>query len=226
MAIEIPEAQVESLALLAGSTAEQRERILRAIQEAPPTLFLAKLERHLVEASDLPRSLVRAVLTVSSSLLLTVERLAAPRNELAREVTALVLSRGMGGLKEGTPEAEAFRDFLLALMELENSIGVSAKATDVLADHHRPLLGSRILTDLRPIFSGKDDPRPIAGVVVHTLKLTSRAGRGEETTFYFALDEADLRALGETIERAMKKERALKAKLEEVKWPCIEITER
>lgn len=225
MAIQIPEAHLELVALVASATGEQRDRILEAIAEAPPTLFLTKLEEHLVGATDLPRALIRAVLAVTSSLLLTRERVGSAKTELAAEVAALAVSRGIAGLKEGAPEAQAFQEFLLALMEQEDSIGVSAKASDVLVDHHRPLLSCRILTDLRPIFSGKENPQPVAGVIVHTLKLITQVGRGEESTFYFALDEADLRDLAETIERAMKKEMALKVKLNEANWPCIEMTE-
>ena len=70
---------------------------------------------------------------------------------------------------------------LKLLLELDKSIGPTAKAWDIFTKHQRTYCSSRILTDVRPIFTG-ENPEVSGSVIVHTLALTHHEN-GEHQEF-------------------------------------------
>jgi hypothetical protein len=70
-------------------------------------------------------------------------------------------------------------------------------------------LDSRVLTDIRPIFSLKEDLHPTAAVIIHNLEFVTHTD-DRHTYTYIALDPNDLRKLKRTLERALQKEEILK----------------
>ena len=72
-------------------------------------------------------------------------------------------------------------------------------------------LSSRIITDIRPIFSLNINETPKAGVVIHNLHIHfSSSDEGAHRDVYFALDSADILALEGLIKRAKDREASLK----------------
>lgn len=223
MTIRIPEQQHRAVSAVVSAEPHQREEILHALAKAEPTLLLVKLESQLAESTDVPRELIRSVLTVASSLMMTAERHGLSGAELAEQVVDAVVTQELGLTKDSS-DAEMVRDFFTALLAADSVIRTTAKANELLVDHSNPLVGSRILTDLRPIFSDGDSLEPVAGVIVHTLKLSVFAD-GHDKSYYFALDEDDLRELRRTVDRAIEKETALRSRLSSAEFPCLEIAE-
>ena len=96
----------------------------------------------------------------------------------------------------------------------------AAKALDLSYDCDNLLQRSRVLTDIRPLFT--DDAGRIEGAVVaHTLRLRyDQAGRNEEISF--SLDAADLRQLVVHCDRALLKEKtARRFLMEDADVPTI-----
>ena len=91
--------------------------------------------------------------------------------------------------------------------------GWPRKAIDLLYDCDNLLQRTRVLTDVRPLFS--DDARRVEGAVVaHTLRVRyDHAGRDEEISF--SLDAADLRRLIDHCERGLLKEATARRELPE-----------
>ncbi len=72
---------------------------------------------------------------------------------------------------------------------------------------------SKILSDLRYVFKSDPEEEPYGAVIVHLLKLTYHEDT-EHKEFFVAMDDGDLRHLKEVIERAEKKARTLRRKLD------------
>lgn len=89
------------------------------------------------------------------------------------------------------------------LLNIETLESLS-KAVVLQRDGERIYCGSRVLTDIRPVFGRKDDSSPLAAVITHTLKISyHEAGKHKEV--YCVLDEEDLQDLRTAIERAEAK---------------------
>jgi len=60
---------------------------------------------------------------------------------------------------------------LRLLLQLERSVGVTARAPDVMTTFDHVFRATRVVSDLRPLFTTAVDPRPLAAVVTHLLKI-------------------------------------------------------
>jgi len=86
---------------------------------------------------------------------------------------------------------------------------ISAKATNILGEFERILNQARVITDLRPIFDVPSE-KPVAALVVHSLRIAYEDTQGI-SEFFVAINSQDLEKLAKTLQRAMEKEKALRA---------------
>jgi hypothetical protein len=107
---------------------------------------------------------------------------------------------------------EAFRSRLTLLLSAE-PLAVSAKAQVLQREYPYIFHGSKIITDLRPVFSQSTKEPPDGVILDHTLKLVYHEGLGKHKELYLALDSSDLVELKKIIERAEEKEQALRVML-------------
>jgi hypothetical protein len=123
----------------------------------------------------------------------------------------------VGGISKGSPEASALRERLIMLLSIEKTVGIIAKAGELLYTYPIVYQSARILTDVRPVFSSEKEPTPIASVISHTLVVDTSEGdtEGRAKRIFIALDSEDLTDLKRVIERASQKEAALRRILPE-----------
>jgi hypothetical protein len=112
------------------------------------------------------------------------------------------------GMDQGT-----FSKRLRAILE-SLPLATSAKALNLLFESERHLVGTRIITDIRPIFGDDPSEIPAASVITHSLRLQYHEGNGLRELFV-AMDPRDIRMLSEALNRAMRKEETLKKFLQE-----------
>lgn len=93
------------------------------------------------------------------------------------------------------------------------SISLLGKATDMATEHDKVFLGSRVLTDLRPIFGDDVAKAPGGAVLSHTLKVEFVHDEGTLGNTYIVLDEEDLKSLKADLERAEVKAATMKRML-------------
>jgi hypothetical protein len=93
------------------------------------------------------------------------------------------------------------------------SIRMLGKATDLVTEHDKVFLSSRVVTDLRPIFGDEPDDAPTGVVLAHTLKIEFIHQDGDIGNTYIALDEEDVRILRDDLARADAKASTLKTML-------------
>jgi hypothetical protein len=109
------------------------------------------------------------------------------------------------------PDRDKFAARLRAILEVR-SLAIVAKGVSVIQEFPRQLTGSRVLTDIRPVF-GDDPAASLAGaVVVHSLRL-QYSEEGRMHNFFVEMDSNDIRALAEVLNRALVKETNLKSLL-------------
>ncbi|HVM36663.1 MAG TPA: hypothetical protein VM784_15165 [Actinomycetota bacterium] len=101
------------------------------------------------------------------------------------------------------------------------SLQTIAKGLDVLTEHERVFLKSRIVTDIRPAYAGSDISDPSAVVLVHTLRLDVQES-GHMKSIYVAMDEADLRQLRTVLDREADKATGLRRRIEMTELPLLD----
>jgi hypothetical protein len=97
-----------------------------------------------------------------------------------------------------------------------------SKAIRLQRDCERLYCGARIISDIRPVFGDSVEELPVSAVITHTLKLGYDEMR-EHKEFFIVLDEADLDALQDVLERAKVKGDTLTEVLNSAKIPRLEI---
>lgn len=202
--LRIPEQHRAPLRELVELEEAAYQELSEALQKATPSISTDELAIA-VAPKSLSEDQVQRILAVVMSLSLTREY-----HSLDTEtVVADVASRASDDLGITNPAAvDTLRRRLTSFLDMERPLGVSARALGVLVDHERLFEGSRILTDLRPIFLSGNSDEPVAAVLVHHLKIESHTGDSHREHF-FALDARDLRELRKMIDRAIRKEEAL-----------------
>ncbi|HMR19804.1 MAG TPA: hypothetical protein PKA53_10945 [Sphingobacterium sp.] len=116
---------------------------------------------------------------------------------------------GNDASKKSTTIINDFKDRIEKLLAIP-SIQVTAKAIAVMTSQPHVYYSSRILSDLRVVFSD-DDLTPRAATIIHQLKVSFHKSPDHELQdIYVALDAEDLTDLRKTIDRALEKHHALK----------------
>lgn len=106
-----------------------------------------------------------------------------------------------------------FDNQLKRLLNLdESSFILTSKAHTLISDKDKILENSRIITDIRPIFTDDDDCVIKANAIIHNLKLEYQED-GDNKSIYFAASNKVLENLKVNIGRAKKKEEVLREKL-------------
>jgi hypothetical protein len=139
----------------------------------------------------------------------------------------------LDGVSEGLPttipswnqaQLESWQKCRPALQKLLESklVVLAAKVVDLTFDFSAFCLGTRILTDIRPIF---DDPRAtiIGTAITQTLRLEFAEGDGQFNNISIAMDLDDILHLKKACEEAIRKGEVAKRLVEE-KWNISTIT--
>lgn len=168
------------------------EDLANALADYPPLGFLEDVKK-----AELVSSIIGAhVMRYSSGR--ETEELIADLTDAAQE----------------NPEFESFSrenfqanlEYILNIWPLQTSI----KAWVLVDEYEHIFLDAKIFSEIRPIFNNELESPLRASLVMHTVKITHRKD-GRREPIYITADAEDLRILKENIERALKKDAALKA---------------
>lgn len=221
MKLAIPKSQKEGFRQFISLPDDRWRSLLQALEAAGPTISARALAKQVSSEVDLGADQLRQVILVAGSLYVTRDQRGANAEEFAEAVVEEAVHEGL--VDRGNPGATSkLRERVSQLLLLDHSLGVSAKATQLLFSHKNPLLTARIFTDIRPVFTGDENPTPRAAVIVHTLQLVTGTD-GRELSHYIALDSADLKTLKRVVDRAIHKEASLKTIMASL--PLVEINE-
>ncbi|MDI3287792.1 hypothetical protein [Polyangium sp. 15x6] len=196
-----------------------REDLWRAIEDAPIGVSGNDLEARILDATPLTPADAKDIVTVLARMYLTKVHTADV--SASDFVDAVMHAITRDHTIEFTGES---RDILQRVLSFDRTIGISAKAKEMVGEYERILQDVRILTDIRPIFDGSADAVLSATVVVHNLRLRYVDSDGASRDFIVSLDGDDLRSIAKSIERASKKEAEIRAFMAKSGMPCIALT--
>lgn len=222
--LRIPLRYQSGLRALARDPDDQVARLETALDGVPSRLTTSRLAEHVRKAvpelGDDTEDVLDAVLSL-------ITLLPEDSDDASRAAEAARLADDVSASPDLDLEPEARQRFaarLRCLLQLEPVV-LAARALDLVTEFDRVYHGSRILTDLRPVFGSDARAGPKAAAIVATLKIEAHDGGGEVKPHYFALDHADLVELRRVVDRALDKTVQLKRLAERFQLPYWEYKE-
>lgn len=117
------------------------------------------------------------------------------------------------------PDSQRLRARIASLVEHEQ-VKILHKSVAVSLEHDRLYMDSRIITDIRPVFSDEVRDGVKGAMLTHVLRIDALHA-GQRESYYVALDKQDLASLKSAVLRAEEKDMELQATLEVAKIPRL-----
>lgn len=173
-------------------------------------------QRQVPETLDLknvnPEELIRVIIT----LFLSWKRSNNPKDNFILDIINLLQSE----IKD--LDVDKLKSNLSYILRHDSSLGITLSAIDLFSQQQRIVNNTKLLTDVRHSFTKNDEPIPEYGIIFHNLEIIYHEN-DEIKTLYVAFNSGDLSELKQNINRALKKELALKtSKFSTVKLYSIE----
>lgn len=211
--LKIPKENEKGLKALVTLDDESVRELVSALGQVSPVLYSPELSSKVASKIDaISRNDLDNVLDVLLPLYLLRERHSVSTTEIVEDVLRAMDRSDNEELKLSGARREHFKERLIELLDVE-SVGVGAKALEVLFENQRSFLGVRIVTEVRPIFGSRLEDPPAGALVVHMLKITYRE-QGQDKDFFVALDTTDVGTLRGVLDRADLKAESLRSFLE------------
>jgi hypothetical protein len=208
--VRIPPPFIGSLTTLKDLPAAEADALIAALSTAEPTL----------KADALADSVLPGVATLDRDQAVELVRVLTSLTAL-RRINDWSIEQTAEGVARSedltTPEDQRsdFADRVARAMHTR-SVRLLGKATDMAMEHDKVFIGSRILTDLRPIFGDELSGGPDGAVITHTLKIEFVHDEGSIGNTYIVLDSQDVKVLKAALDRAEQKADAMKSMLSKV----------
>jgi len=208
--IRIPDYYYKGIACLISLDDAGYSLLEDALSKAVPSLYRGDLVSYVAEQVTIDKDDLEEIVQFLLSLYRVRSIREADVSELITDVQqSLQAERKLDfAPKDGNWSVLTKRlDYLL---RLDQSLGITAKAFDVMSQHDHLFvgLGTRIMTDIRPVFLDDLSQPPTAAVIVHTLKIVYHSGE-DHKEFFVALDTDDVNELRNLLDRADQKASAL-----------------
>lgn len=226
MPLKIPERERPRLARLMRTTADVRNALLTTLGKCKPSLGQRGIIEEAVSAlaGTLDAASVRDIVSFIVSLYwvradsnVSAETLAADVVLNAQDAADPELQNPHGGWQE-------FERFLVQLLSLDETVGLSAKALFLVYQEPRHYHKGRILSDARPIFVSAPEAAPALFVLRHTLQIEFHEN-GKDQEWFISMDIDDLKNLRNVVDRALEKHRSLSTLLQKTEVPVLSWTE-
>ena len=190
-----------------------------AIRQSKPALLVPKFANEVASQWGEDARKVEEIITVFAGMYLARIDVDETVDDFVAALSSALRKRGE---KQLMPQDEpGFQQSLKSILSAEDSLGITAKAFDLLTDQEHCCHSVRIISDVRHIFPTDASQRPKAALVLHTLNLVYHEIDGLKE-IYVALDSSDLKRLKFVIERAEAKEKNLRGLLEESGMKCLD----
>jgi hypothetical protein len=183
------------------------DKLLHAVNTMPSTVDRDTIVKHALQVcKDDNEDEVRASVEGSLGLRSIFDYQDLPEDDF---ISGLVVS--LATSKDDAARnfnAERFSHRVARLLESE-SLAIRAKALQLLFESRRHIVGSRVLTDARPIFGEDATQAPLAAIITHTLRLQFHESEGSRELF-FSFDTQDIASLIEALNRALEKDDSIR----------------
>ena len=225
MAVRIPEVHHSTFRLLSTLSGSTVDALSDAIGRAGPIFSLSKFTETIGAGVEIePDDLVQIV-EVLVTLYGIYDGVDQHMGEFVDGISSA--ARRQIRLDDETQKInkEQLASNLVKLLRHDDSLGVTAKALNVMIDHEHIFRSSRIMSDFRPVFGNTVESKPIAATIVHMMRIDHSNQTGRSDSITIAMDANDLRELQRMLDRAVKKEASLRKMAEELSLPCLDPSE-
>ena len=138
--------------------------------------------------------------------------LEADISNFAGDVSKEMRTGGVNAVKIPPEQVDIFQQRLASLLRNE-PLRVRSKAKSLLFESPNIFQSARVMTDLRPVFGGGKDLSISGTIIKHDLKIEF-FDRESYKQFFVTMDDADIRRLKLTLDRAERKAELLRSLLE------------
>jgi len=197
---------------------KQRDKFIQEVKESGDTLSLDDLTIAIVTQLEIKKEKIDEINNTLLSLFILKDSTNLDLDTLVSEI----LNALEGTNEEALKPPESLRNQLIELLKLERSpYFFKSKAKTLKKEREKLLIDTRIITDIRPIFTEDDYCRVMGNLIIHNLKIVYGEG-GNIQEIFLAVDKDDLKRLKKNIERADKKEEVLRNELKKSSIPIID----
>lgn len=197
--LKIPQDDFESLIELLNTSEDEFNALVEDIEGIDSNLKLDEIEKKLQEITS-NYKLIFGLYFTFCKFDVAEEKFA---KQLSEYYHSQIESETEGGIDT--------QNRILRLLKKENPLRLAIKSLILQQEVSNAYIDSRIITDIRPVFSSKEEKTIIGSVVTNNLKI-SYSNNDQKMDFFVSLDEEDLNLLKKTIERAIDKTKVLKSK--------------
>ncbi len=207
MRLVVPRQHYLGLEKLFNLSPEEAQALKEAAEHTPPTLwmedYVAQVTTKVGHDID-----IAVIFEVLSGLYRAAAELGRPMSDFVDEVTRALADTKRDELQPKDGDWSDIKARLLQFLTLDTTLGVASKVAHLRVQHENVFHGVQIFTDLRPVFEENAENTPVAGAIVHQMKIVFHTG-GETQEVFIALDAHDLRKLRSVVRRAEQKEQSL-----------------
>lgn len=129
-------------------------------------------------------------------------------DQLAADVTNVMLGHDDADVRLPADEAQSFRDHLQDLLSID-SLSETVKAEQLAFEHANIYYHSKVVTDIRPVFGDDISAAPHACILSHNLHIHYVTKTGDHHDLVVGMDSDDFKDLQSSIDRAHRKTRSL-----------------
>jgi len=212
MPLTIPKEYAPGLAALTNLSDDEVSSLTSALADIPETIQQRKditsfIKKKIGEGrpSNVDE-LIRALLSIYQARGF-IET--PPLDKFVEDLTDAVKVSGLPEFNFDEAGRLRFVKNMRALLGIDTLVFL-AKANALQRDHERIFHTAKILTDLRPVFHAAGE-QPKEMILEYTLKIVFHDGSRRHREIYMVLDERDIVALREAIDRAEQKATALRS---------------
>jgi uncharacterized protein (DUF1778 family) len=213
MRLRIPKEYQSGFVKLLNLTEDSNNELLSALSIVPSTYDLEVLSSRLAHSlNTLSAEDAHEVIDILTSLYsLRADMGLPPITDFVESVCDAMNESGNEQLKLSEEALTAFENRLITLFS-SPYFDIAVKAISLLYDNQRTFQTVRIITDIRSIFGSDVEDQPKAALIIHMLKV-DYIEQKQRKEFFIALDDTDIPALIDALERAQAKAESLKRML-------------
>jgi len=197
MNLRIPKEDFESLIELLSFSDSEFNSIIEDIEKISIDLDIKSIESKLKD--------ITSNYKVILGLYFTFCKFDIPEEKFSQQLTDYYKSKIDDKSSNGK-----IKKRLLKLFKKNNPIRVAVKSRILISEVSNLYHESRIITDVRPVFSSNEENSVIGKVILSNLKISYRKDDAFKE-FFVTLEEEDLEELKKIIDRAIKKTKQLKS---------------
>jgi hypothetical protein len=217
----IPTGDRQTLRDLARLPQDKLDRLLAAIRSAEPSLGARAAARSISDGSGIDFGEVSRYVQVIGAIGATLRELQLDYSKFDSELSEFVDPPATGARARApaqvpppltAAELDTLRRFLLSALDSGSSVSLGSKGASLQSDVQRVFVRARILSDLRTVFGDSGIGKPLAAVILHTLRINYiPRGKDADERILIGLDLDDLKELKRVIDRAIEKDGALRS---------------